>query len=141
MKPLISSILLLFVSSLAFSQTKVTEEIIVTASQLPETVESTPAAVTVVTREDIDRHAARDLADVLREVPGLAISRSGSLGKATSLFTRGAASTQTLVMWNGIPINNPYFAGYDWGRFSTAGVEQVEVVRGPFSALYGSEAW
>ena len=140
MKPLISSILLLFVSSLAFSQTKVTEEIIVTASQLPETVESTPAAVTVVTREDIDRHAARDLADVLREVPGLAISRSGSLGKATSLFTRGAASTQTLVMWNGIPINNPYFAGYDWGRFSTAGVEQVEVVRGPFSALYGSEA-
>lgn len=140
MKPLVSSILFLFVSSLAFSQTKVAEEIIVTASQLPETVESTPAAVTVVTREDIDRHAARDLADVLREVPGLAISRSGSPGKATSLFTRGAASTQTLVLWNGIPINNPYFAGYDWGRFSTAGVEQVEVVRGPFSALYGSEA-
>ena len=83
---------------------------------------------------------ARDVADVLREVPGLVLARSGSPGKATSLFTRGAASTQTLVMWNGIVLNNPYFSGYDWGRFSTAGVEQIEVVRGPFSALYGSEA-
>ena len=56
------------------------------------------------------------------------------------MFTRGAASTQTLVLWNGIEINNPYFSGYDWGRFSTAGVDRIEIVRGPFSALYGSEA-
>ena len=114
--------------------------IVVTASSLPETVAATPASVTVITREDIDARAARDVADVLREVPGLVLARSGSPGKATSLFTRGAASTQTLVMWNGIVLNNPYFSGYDWGRFSTAGVEQIEVVRGPFSALYGSEA-
>src|SRR5205085_11774094 len=114
--------------------------IVVTASELPETVESTPASVTVVTREDIDERAARDVAEVLREVPGLSVSRTGSPGKQISLFTRGAASTQTLVLWNGIEINNPYFSGYDWGRFSTAGVEQIEVVRGPFSALYGSEA-
>jgi vitamin B12 transporter len=139
-KPLAFSILSLLAASFAFAQNKITEEIVVTASALPETVGSTPAAVTVVTKKDIDRRAARDLADILREVPGLTVSRSGSPGKATSLFTRGAASTQTLVMWNGIEINNPYFAGYDWGRFSTAGVEQVEVVRGPFSALYGSEA-
>ena len=140
MKPLVS-LLLLFISTPLLAQTvKIADEIIVTASELPETVASTPAAVTVITRKDIDEHAARDVADVLREVPGLAISRSGSPGKATSLFTRGAASTQTLVLWNGIEINNPYFAGYDWGRFSAAGVEQIEVARGPFSALYGSEA-
>ncbi|MFZ2490988.1 MAG: TonB-dependent receptor, partial [Thermoanaerobaculia bacterium] len=78
--------------------------------------------------------------DVLREVPGLTLSRSGSAGRATSLFTRGSNSTHTLVLWNGIELTNPYFAGYDWGRFSTAGVEQVEVVRGPYSALYGSDA-
>ncbi|MEK6374560.1 MAG: TonB-dependent receptor [Acidobacteriota bacterium] len=120
--------------------TKVTDQIVVTASELPETVESTPASVTVITKEDIDKRAARDVADLLREVPGLFLARSGSPGKATSLFTRGAASTQTLVLWNGIEINNPYFSGYDWGRFSTAGIEQIEIVRGPFSALYGSEA-
>ncbi|HEX3581306.1 MAG TPA: TonB-dependent receptor [Thermoanaerobaculia bacterium] len=116
------------------------DQIVVTASALPETVESTPAAVTVVTKNDIDEREARDVADVLRDVPGLTVSRTGSSGHATSLFTRGAASTHTLVMWNGIEINNPYFSGYDWGRFSTAGVEQVEVVRGPYSSLYGSEA-
>jgi vitamin B12 transporter len=116
------------------------ETIVVTASALPESVESTPAAVTVITKKDFDERAARDVADVLREVPGLTVSRTGTSGHATSLFTRGAASTQTLVLWNGIEINNPYFSGYDWGRFSTVGVEQVEVVRGPYSSLYGSDA-
>ena len=123
-----------------FSQQQLTDEIIVTASALPEAVEATPAAVTVVTREEMDDRAARDVADVLREVPGLILSRTGSQGRATSLFTRGSNSNHTLVLWNGIEITNPYFSGYDWGRFSTVGVEQVEVVRGPYSALYGSDA-
>jgi vitamin B12 transporter len=118
----------------------VSDQIVVTASAIPETVESTPASVTVVTKKEIEQRAARDVADVLREVPGFTISRTGSPGRATSLFTRGGNSTHTLVLWNGIEINNPYFAGYDWGRFSTAGVEQIEVVRGPYSALYGSDA-
>src|SRR3954462_10873593 len=136
-----SFIIITLIAVSAIAQTpKAADEIVVTASAIPETVESTPASVTVITRKEIEQHAARDLADVLREVPGLTISRTGSPGKATSLFTRGAASTQTLVLWNGIEINNPYFSGYDWGRFSTAGVAQVEVVRGPFSALYGSDA-
>lgn len=115
-------------------------QIIVTASGVAEDAESSPAAATVITKEMIEQQRARDVADVLRELPGLSISRTGSSGKATSLFTRGANSTHTLVLWNGIEINNPYFAGYDWGRFSTAGVDRIEVVRGPFSALYGSDA-
>jgi vitamin B12 transporter len=118
----------------------VADEIVVTASAVPETVANTPASVTVVTKKEMEQQNARDIADVLREVPGLSISRSGSNGKATSLFTRGSNSTHTLVLWNGIEINDPYFSGYDWGRYSTAGVEQVEVVRGPFSSIYGSEA-
>lgn len=123
----------------AFTQT-VSEEIVVTASALPESSDETPAAITVVTREDIERRAARDVADVLRESAGITVSRIGSGGHATSLFTRGSNSTHTLVLWNGIEVNNPYFGGYDWGQFSTAGVEQIEIVRGPFSALYGSDA-
>lgn len=121
-------------------QQKITDQIVVTASELPETIESTTASVTVIGKDDIEKRAARDVADVLREVPGFSLARSGSAGHQVSLFTRGAASTQTLVLWNGIEINNPYFSGYDWGRFSTAGIEQIEIVRGPFSALYGSEA-
>ncbi len=146
MKSILAVFVSLFTLSL-FAQTepvlnppKTSEEMVVTASAIPETVEASPAAVTVITQKEIEQHEARDLADVLREVPGITISRTGSPGKATSMFTRGSNSTHTLVLWNGIEINNPYFAGYDWGRFSTAGVQQVEVVRGPYSALYGSDA-
>ena len=119
---------------------QVRDEIVVTASALPEEVATTPAAVTVVTREEIDDRIARDVADVLREVPGLTVARIGSSGHQTSLFTRGANPAHTLVMWNGVEINTPFFGGYDWGQFSTSGVEQIEVVRGPYSALYGSDA-
>ncbi len=123
-----------------FLQTQLNQQIIVTASDVPETVGSTPASVTVITRKDIDQRAARDVADVLREVPGVTVSQTGSLGKTSSVFIRGASSKQTLVLWNGIEINDPYFSGYNWGQFSTAGVQRVEVARGPFSSLYGADA-
>lgn len=137
---LVSSFLLTAALTAQPQQNNVGDTIVVTASGIPETAASTPAAVTVITRDEIEQQGARDVADVLRQVPGLTLMRSGSPGKSTSLFSRGANSQQTLVLWNGIEINDPYFSGYDWGRFSTAGVEQVEVVRGPFSSLYGSEA-
>jgi len=144
--PVVLVVVLISTSLIAQSSNAVGEppvledEIVVTASALPEDIASVPAAVTVITREEIDGRGARDLAEVLREVAGLQLARSGSAGKATSLFTRGSNSTHTLVLWNGIEINNPYFSGYDWGQFSTAGVDRVEVVRGPYSALYGSDA-
>jgi vitamin B12 transporter len=122
------------------AQTTLRDEIVVTASSLPETVEETPASVSIITRDDMDRRAARDVVDVLREVPGLAVARTGTPGKATSIFLRGGSSKQALVLWNGVEMNNPYFSGYDFGQMPAAGVERVEVVRGPFSALYGSEA-
>ena len=115
-------------------------EIIVTASSLPESLDETPASVTVITREDLDRRVARDIVDVLREAPGVVVARTGSPGKATSLFLRGGSSKQALVLWNGVEMNNPYFSGYDFGQLSAVGVERVEIVRGPYSALYGSEA-
>ena len=121
-------------------QQKVSEQIVVTPSQVPETVESTPASVSVVTKDDIDRRAARDVIDVLREVPGINVSRTGSAGKAASIFMRGASSKQTLVLWNGVEINDAYFSGYNFGQFTTAGVDRIEVVRGPFSSLYGADA-
>jgi vitamin B12 transporter len=131
--------LLAFVLFLA-AQQQLSQTIVVTASELPETVESTPASVTVITKSDIDARAARDVADVLREVPGLSISRTGTLGKTTSVFVRGASSKQVLVLWNGVELNDPYFSGYNFGQFSTAGVQRIEIARGPFSSLYGADA-
>lgn len=116
------------------------ERLVVTASAIEEPLASVPAAAEVITREQIDARHTSFVADVLREVPGLQVSASGSPGKAASLFVRGANSTQTLVLLNGVEMNNPYFSGFNWGSFSTTGVEQVEIVRGPFSALYGSDA-
>jgi vitamin B12 transporter len=118
----------------------VRDEIVVTASGTPEKIESTPTAATIITRAEIERREARDVVDVLSEVPGIVASRTGSPGKVASIFTRGGNSTHTLVMWNGIKLNNPYFSGYNWGQLSTAGVEKIEVVPGPYSALYGADA-
>ncbi|HEX9160311.1 MAG TPA: TonB-dependent receptor plug domain-containing protein, partial [Thermoanaerobaculia bacterium] len=141
MKPFLSAVLLLVIAlPLAAQPQRLTDQIIVTASDLPEKVDETPAAVSVITRKQIDAIDARDLADALRHVPGVTLVRTGSPGKTAALFTRGSNSNHTLVLWNGIEIINPAFGGYDWGQFSTAGVEQVEIVRGPYSALYGSEA-
>jgi len=133
-------ILILTSSFSLLAQQQLTDEIIVTASALPEEIDETPVAATVITRERLEQREARDVSDALREVPGLAVSRTGSPGKNTTLFIRGGSSKQALVLWNGVQINNPYFSGYDFGQLSAAGVERIEVVRGPFSALYGSEA-
>lgn len=136
---------LFFLTTIASAQTAgtaapVAAEIVVTASALPEQVDETPAAATVITRRQIEQREARDVADVLREVPGVAIARTGAPGKSTTIFIRGGSSKQALVLWNGVEMNNPFFSGYNLGQLSATGVEKVEVVRGPFSALYGSEA-
>lgn len=134
-------VLFLFISSSAHGQTTaLSEEIVVTASAVAGTVETTPAALTIITREDIERREARDVADVLREVPGVIVSRTGSQGKISGTFLRGGSTKQALVLWNGVELNNPYLSAYNFGQLATAGVERVEVVRGPFSALYGADA-
>ena len=114
--------------------------IVVTASASEESQDTTAATVTVITAAEMASRQATTVQEALRTVPGLAFSQSGSPGHATSLFTRGTDSNQTLVLWNGVPLNEPYIGGFDWSSLSTEGVERVEVVRGPFSALYGSAA-
>jgi vitamin B12 transporter len=116
------------------------EKLVVTASLEHEERRVVPGSVTVIERAEIRDRQATEIFEVLRTVPGLDIVQSGSPGKVVSLFSRGAESDQTLVLWNGVKLNDPFFAGFDWAFMPTDGVDRVEVVRGPFSSLYGSEA-
>src|SRR6476469_6540402 len=100
------------VSSFAQIPVSTSAQIVVTASSVPESVESTPASVTIVTKRDIEKREARDVSDVLREVPGVNVSRTGSPGKTTSLFMRGGSSKQALVLWNGVEMKNAYLSAY-----------------------------
>jgi len=116
------------------------EEIVVTATLESGVPRHLPVSVTTIDSLEIRQRQANDVLQLLRTVAGLSISQSGSPGKVASVFTRGAQSNQTLVLWNGLRLNDPYFGGFDWAFLPTDGVERVEVVRGPTSVLYGSDA-
>jgi vitamin B12 transporter len=116
------------------------DSLVVTASLGGEEEEELTASVEVIEAEEIEERQATTVADLLATVPGLTLARSGSPGKVTSLFTRGTESDHTLVLWNGIELNNPYFGGFDWAFLPTEGVRRIEVARGPFSAVHGADA-
>lgn len=119
---------------------KFEETVVVSATLDSEEREDVPASVTVLDRQEIEDRQAVDLPELLSTVPGLSVVQAGSPGQQTSVFTRGVESYHTLLLWNGIPLNDPYFGAVNWQFVSLEGVERVEVVRGPFSALYGSNA-
>ena len=118
----------------------VSTEVVVTAEATPADASSLGVATTVLDRTDIERSRATTVADLLRSVPGVDVAQSGGPGGVTSLFLRGANSNSALVLVDGVKLNSPYFGGVDLSSLGTANLERVEVVRGPFSALYGSEA-
>jgi vitamin B12 transporter len=122
------------------SQPSFSDEVTVTATGIETEVDEAPSAVTIVTREEMDDAQADRAVDMLRRVPGLAIVGSGNEGKLTSVFTRGTGSSQTLVLLEGVRLNSAFFGGFDWSRLSTSGLRRLEIVRGPYSALWGADA-
>lgn len=105
-------------------------------------IEQLAESITVIGRAEIERRGWRTLPDVLREVPGLHVAQSGGRGKTTSVFTRGTESDHTLVLIDGIEVSDPSTPGstFDLAHLLTENIERVEVLRGPQSTLYGSEA-
>lgn len=112
----------------------------VTATAVEEPADGVPVAVDVLDAAAIEQRQTLETVDLLRTIPGLEIVRTGSPGKAASLFARGTNSSHTLVLWNGVALNDPYLGGFDFSTLSTDGALRLEVVRGPYSALYGSSA-
>jgi vitamin B12 transporter len=116
------------------------ESVVVTATRSEEDEKDLGSATTVITRERIEKSGATTVLELLRSVPGIDVLRQGGDGALTSLFLRGTNSTHALVLVDGARVNSPYFPGYDFSALTTENVERIEVVRGPFSALYGSDA-
>ncbi len=114
--------------------------VVVTAEARPADLSSLPVAATVIDRAEIERSRATSVLDLLRTVPGVDLVQSGGPEGVTSLFLRGTNSNQALVLLDGVKLNSPYFGGVDLGTLAASNVDRVEIVRGPFSALYGSEA-
>jgi len=117
-----------------------TEPVIVTATRLPEKVSEQASSVSVVTREEIELKGAGFAGDVLQGLPGVDVQRKGTPGNLENIKIRGGKSTQTLVMIDGFPVNSPGTSEFDIGSLAADLFEQIEVVRGPQSALYGSYA-
>ena len=116
------------------------DSVVVTATGEPVPSDEAVAATTVIRREEIAASGAADVGELLRRVEGAVLLRSGLDNGVTSFFVRGAGAAQTLVLLDGVRLNSPFFGGYDWSIPLTAGIERVEVVRGPYSALYGADA-
>ena len=114
-------------------------EIVVTATRVPLHRDALPNPVTVLTGADLRDRGIRTVADALREVPGAAVVRAGSHGAQTSVFLRGGESDYVKVLIDGVPVNEPGGA-IDFADLSTDQVERIEVVRGPVSVLYGTDA-
>ncbi len=115
------------------------ERIVVSATRRETSVEEAGVAATVITREELQAGGAPQVADVLREVPGVQVARYGRPGSLTQVFTRGGQRTGTLLMIDGVPVNDPG-GEINLAGLSTNGIDRIEVVRGPESALFGAEA-
>ncbi|TVQ92952.1 MAG: TonB-dependent receptor [Chromatiaceae bacterium] len=115
-------------------------EVIVTATRTAETLDQTLAPVTVITRTDIERQQARTTLDLLRGQPGISIASTGGRGTNTSLFLRGTNANQTLFLVDGIKVGSATTGTTPFQNLPVSQLDRVEVVRGPRSSLYGSEA-
>lgn len=114
--------------------------IVVTADRLEEPAEEVSASFTLITAEQIKEKQVINLAEILPFVPGFSIAQTGSIGHLSTLFIRGAESDHNLVLLNGIPINDPASSNFDFSGLSLDDIEKIEIIRGPQSTLYGSDA-
>jgi vitamin B12 transporter len=131
----------LFVSSFAaHAADPDNDRIIVTADRSPERVDDSLSSVSVVTQADIERVQARNLQDVLTSIPGVELANTGGPGKTTSLFLRGTNSDHVLVLIDGVKVGSATSGTTAFEQLPVDQIERIEVVRGPRSSLYGSEA-
>src|SRR3990172_7557517 len=117
----------------------VRESVVVSATRTDVPTGQIGAAVTVIAKDEIVNRQELLVSELLQSVPGLTVVRSGGLGNITSLFVRGGEGDYNKVLLDGIPLNEPG-GTFQFDSLSTENLERIEVVRGPQSALFGSDA-
>jgi vitamin B12 transporter len=136
----LSPVLLLLLGPIAVrAQQDSLPRVVITATKVATSSGSDISAATVIDRTFIERTGVRDVAELLRLVPGAVLARSGGPGAQSSLFLRGGENDYVRVLIDGVPVNDPGGA-IDFAWLSVDDVERIEVVRGPASVLYGTDA-
>ncbi len=117
-------------------------EVTVTANRQPTAIQRTGSAITVISRAEIERTNPASLVDVLRNVPGVSLTEAGGPGATSDIIIRGGNPNHTLVLIDGVRVNDPAQASgqFDASIIAPALIDRIEVLRGPQSALYGSDA-
>jgi len=119
------------------------DPVVVVASIAPQPADHATGTVSVIEREEIERGHYTSVVDVLRQVPGIHIEQPGPRGGRASIYTRGLDPNHTLILIDGVRMNDPTNnrgGSYDLSTLDVAGVERIEIVRGPTSAVHGSDA-
>jgi vitamin B12 transporter len=119
-----------------------TPELVVTAARVAQPASEVGQAVTVIDRAEIERRQTTVVSDLLATTPGVTVTRNGSVGALTSVRIRGAESDQTLVVIDGVRVNDPSSTGggFNFANLLSSSVERIEVLRGPNSVPWGSQA-
>ncbi|GAD80096.1 TonB-dependent receptor domain-containing protein [Vibrio ezurae] len=120
--------------------TQADETMVVTANRFEQPKASTLANISVIEREDIQAIQADSALDVLKTLPGVEVTQLGTKGNTTSIYLRGTASAQTLILVDGVRINSPTSGGGSIGLIPAFAIEKIEVLRGPKASIYGADA-
>lgn len=116
-------------------------EIVVTANRMEEEIKETSAQVKVITKEEIERRGISLVSDVFRIQPSIYVTGNGGPGQtAGTIFSRGTKSAHSLVLVDGFKVNDPSLGMFDFGSLTVDDIEKIEIIEGPLSTLYGSEA-
>ncbi|HEX5438352.1 MAG TPA: TonB-dependent receptor [Gemmatimonadaceae bacterium] len=113
--------------------------VVITATRVAVPQNAASASVTVLRGEDLRARGISTVAQALRSVPGVEVAQGGSFGATSSLFLRGGESDYVKVLVDGVPVNDPGGA-FDFANLTTQNIDRIEIVRGPASVLYGSDA-
>jgi len=118
------------------------EKVVVTATRVETPIEEIASSMTVISSKEIERKKKATVSEVLKGIEGLDVVQTSGVGRDTSIFIRGANSEHTLVMIDGVEVNDPISPGrsYDFAHLTVDNIERIEVIRGPQSTLYGSDA-